>query len=226
VSSVYFKGITYVNGSWYVKVHASAYSKENHSSMNFNYVYRLDTREFCVEHVNESWFRLKKRVFEDEINGWEIETPGNFFLVANESDANQSPLRPLVVNWTQFPVYFTLSKDNLTKNITLFYINITSTINGFWFPDKVRIVNVMVCKSDTTSNETSTAQTSTTGKRASTDREPLSSPPQYPSCLGKQDNEMDKRKKNQAFLAFSQYSLNLPSKRALTRKSLIHIWVS
>ncbi|ASJ08840.1 hypothetical protein A3L11_06225 [Thermococcus siculi] len=162
VSSAYFKGVTYGDGSWYVNVHVFTYSKENHSSMNFDYVYRLDTRQFCVERVNESWFRLKKGVLKKEINGWKIEVPGNFFLVAKASDANQSPLRPLVVNWTQFPVYFTLRKGNLTKNLTLFYINTTSTINGFWFPDDVKIVNVTACKTSTNTSPSPTVGTNST----------------------------------------------------------------
>lgn len=156
VSAVYFKGVTHVNGSWYVNVHVFAYSRENHSSVNVDYVYRLDTGQFCVERVNESWFRLKKGMLKKEINGWKIEVPGNFFLVAKASDANQSLLRPLVVNWAQFPVYFTLRKGNLTKNITLFYINTTSTINGFWFPDDVKIVNVTVCKKTSANTPTGT----------------------------------------------------------------------
>jgi len=137
-------------------VHVFAYFKENHSSVNVDYVYRLDTGQFCVERVNESWFRLKKGMLKKEINGWKIEVPGNFFLVAKASDANQSPLRPLVVNWAQFPVYFTLRKGNLTKNITLFYINTTGTINGFWFPDDVKIVSVTVCKKTSANTPTGT----------------------------------------------------------------------
>ncbi|WP_148882538.1 CGP-CTERM sorting domain-containing protein [Thermococcus aciditolerans] len=168
VSSVYFKGITYVNGSWYVNVGVFAYSAEAQSGVNVDYVYRLKTKKFCVERVNASWSQLEKRVFKNEINGWRIEVPRNFFLVANASDTTWSPLLPLVVNWTQFPVYFTLKKGNLTRNVTLFYINTTNVINGFWFPNNVKIVNVTVCKTSANTSTSTAAETSTTPNKTIT----------------------------------------------------------
>ena len=168
VSGVYFKGVTYVNGSWYVNVGVFAYSAEAQSGMNVDYVYRLKAKKFCVERVNASWFQLEKRVFKNEINGWRIEVPRNFFLVANASDATWSPLMPRVVNWTQFPVYFTLKKGNLTRNVTLFYINTTNVINGFWFPNNVKIVNVTVCKTGENTSTSTTAETNGTARTTET----------------------------------------------------------
>ncbi|NJE06365.1 hypothetical protein E3E36_09450 [Thermococcus sp. M36] len=174
VSGVYFKGITYVNGSWYVNVSVFAYSAEAQSGVNVDYVYRLDTKKFCVERVNAGWSQLEKEVFKKEINGWKIEVPRNFFLVANASDTTWSPLLPLVVNWTQFPVYFTLKKGNLTRNVTLFYINTTNVINGFWFPNSVKIVNVTICKEVTNTSTRTIGKINTTHTQSSTSKTPTS----------------------------------------------------
>jgi hypothetical protein len=65
-------------------------------------------------------------------------------------------------------VYFLLEEDGQVRKVTLFYINTTSGLNGFWFPDSVNIVNVTVCKSTNTSENTTSSETSIKGARTAT----------------------------------------------------------
>jgi len=78
VSWMHFNGIKYVNGSWYVNVSVFAYSAKTHNASNLHYVFRLDTKDFCVKKVNVSWSRLKGSELKREVNGWKIEIPGEF----------------------------------------------------------------------------------------------------------------------------------------------------
>jgi hypothetical protein len=75
-----------------------------------------------------------------------------------------------IPSYSKLPVYFLLEKDGQVKNVTLFYINATENLTGFWFPGSVKIVNVTFCKpivapENATSNGTATqtsAQKNTT----------------------------------------------------------------
>jgi len=190
VSSVYFeglRGLAYLNDSWYVNVSVFAYSSKTLDSVNLNYVYRIDIGNFCFERVNISLSNFATKELKNTINGWKIEIPreflstyrngsvvnisyptADFFIIANVSDESWSPLHPLIVNWTQLPVYFVLKKNGQTKNVTLFYINTTNTINGYWFSDGVRIVNVTICKRATNITTSTTTGIETTPRSNAT----------------------------------------------------------
>ncbi|WP_148882874.1 CGP-CTERM sorting domain-containing protein [Thermococcus aciditolerans] len=195
ISDVYFNGIKYVNGSWYVNVSAFSYSAESQWGTTLGFVFRLDTRNFCVKKVNVNWSPLKGSEFKSEINGWRIEIPRVFllpslkngstipssyppadFLVAvNASNTGWLPRPFIIVNQTQFPVYFVLKKGNQMKNVTLIFLNTTPVqmwygyynenttgIPGYWFPDDVKIVNVTPCKKVNTSTSTAVGTNGTT----------------------------------------------------------------
>jgi hypothetical protein len=112
--------------------------------------------------INNTWVRVS-----NETAAW-IPPSADFYLIANSSIVNQSyyrylflKRRPIIVNWTQFPVYFLLKKDGQVRNVTLLYINTTNSINGFWFPESIKIVNVTSCK--LLANETPTTATNPKG---------------------------------------------------------------
>ncbi|ASJ17418.1 hypothetical protein A3L04_10220 [Thermococcus chitonophagus] len=208
VSWVHFNAVDYVNGSWYVNVSVFAYSADSQEGVNLNHVFKLDTRNFCIERAN-IYLSGFPRGMKYTINYWKIEIPrqfqakqvfingtwvrisnetamkippsADFFIVPNRTVENSkycrlifSHQRPLVVNWTQFPVYFTLRKGNWTRNITLFYVNITNAIKGFWFPSEVKIVNVTICKANSPYIEKTTTGTAI-GKNTTTTFSPVSS---------------------------------------------------
>ncbi len=203
ISWVYFNGVKYVNGSWYVNMSVFTYSAKTQNASKLHYIFRLDTGNFCIKKVSVGWSRLKGSMFKSEINGWRIEIPeefrakyvfingtwvqvGNktevrippsadFFLIAKHKVENSSycrPLfshqRPVIANWTQFPVYFVLKKNGQVKNVTILYINTTNTINGYWFPDSVRIVNVTICKRATNTTTSTTTGIETTPRSNAT----------------------------------------------------------
>jgi len=193
VSWVDFNGVKYMNGSWYVNVSFLAYSSEAHDGYKLNYVLRLDTKRFCAEKTNVNWSQIKGSTLTDEIRDWKIEIPRTFLLslknnsavqsgypsadvliVVNASNTKWLPRHFLIVNQTQFPVYFMLKKDHQVKNITLLFLNTTPVrmrygyynakttgIPGYWFPESIKIVNVASCK--LLANETPTTATTPTG---------------------------------------------------------------
>jgi hypothetical protein len=165
---VEYKGASFLNGSWYVEI-----------SNGVDRFYRLDTRHFCIEPANASWFWLPRGKVSDSIDGWQIELqslgPGGWshtnvsdvWVTKSKNVSSWSPGPATVANSSVFPIYFTLKKDNLTRNIALIYLNTSgndSLIQGFWFPKSVKIVNVTTCRSATTpedigSNKTMTSTT-------------------------------------------------------------------
>ncbi|KUH33814.1 hypothetical protein APY94_04640 [Thermococcus celericrescens] len=120
--------------------------------------------------INGTWVQVGNKT--------EVRIPpsADFFLIANSSVANGSysvpwllsNQRPVIANWTQFPVYFVLKKDGQVKNVTILYINTTNTINGYWFPDSVRIVNVTICKRATNTPTSTTTGIETTPRSNAT----------------------------------------------------------
>ena len=174
-----YKGVTFVNGSWYVEVNYYPPA----CSTKVDKIYRLDLGNFCIKPVNVSWFYLPKGETRDEINSWEIELqslgPGKWgqanvsdlWIASSKSASKWSPSPAIVVNSSVFPVYFILRKDDHTKNITLIYLNTTgnnSLIQGFWFPDGVRIVNVTICKRATNITTSTTTGIETTPRSNAT----------------------------------------------------------
>ncbi|WP_297418721.1 hypothetical protein [Thermococcus sp.] len=167
-----YKGASFLNGSWYIEV--KYYPKKSDEIDRF---YRLDIRHFCIEPANVSWLWLPKGNVSDSIYGWRIELqslgPGEWghtnvsdvWIALSRNVSSWSPGPVTLVNSSVFPVYFTLKKDNNTRKIVLIYINTTNNskglIEGFWFPESVKIVNVTACKStapkeNTTLNKTRT----------------------------------------------------------------------
>jgi len=163
-----YKGATFTNGSWYLEV--SYYSPD--CSTQVDKIYRLDTRDFCIEPANVSWFYVPKGEAKDEINGWKIElqSPGpgewsytnvsDMFIALNQNASKWSPVPPTIPDSGLFPVYFTLKKDNVARNITLIYVNTTDNplglVQGLWFPDDVKIVNITVCEKTSANTSTDT----------------------------------------------------------------------
>lgn len=153
-----YKGATFVNGSWYVEM--EYYQPD--CSTQVDRFYRLDTKHFCVEPVNVSWFWLPKGKVSDYINGWRIELqsfgPGEWgyanvsdlWIALSESAGKWFPGPITVPSSSVFPVYFILKKNGHAKNITLLYLNTTNNskglVQGFWFPNDVKIINVTVCR--------------------------------------------------------------------------------
>jgi len=97
-----------------------------------------------------------------------IPPSADFYLIAKHKIENSSYCRrlfshqrPVIANWTQFPVYFVLKKDDQVRNVTILYINTTSSINGFWFPGGVKIVNVNFCKPIVTPENATSSGTAT-----------------------------------------------------------------
>lgn len=181
----------YVNGSWYLNVTACGI---------LHYVYRLNLKSFCIKEVAVNWSQLAKNsTFKDRINGWKIVIPREFlpspdygpfkayfFIGVNSSVTKPTSVPPFIAipPYSKFPVYFLLEKNGQVKNVTLFYINATENLTGFWFPGSVKIVNVTFCKpivtqENTTSNGTATqtsAQENTTIHITNTTRETTKTP--------------------------------------------------
>jgi len=193
----------YVNGSWYLNVTACGI---------LHYIYRLNLKSFCIKEVAVNWSQLaKKSTFKDEINGWKIVIPKEFlpspdygpfkayfFIGVNSSVTKPTSVPPFIAipPYSKFPVYFLLEKDGQAKNVTLFYINATENLTGFWFPSSVKLVNVTFCKpvvtpENATSNETTTqtsAQKNTTIHTTNASRETNETPnttPTSPTRSGK-----------------------------------------
>jgi len=80
ITYIYFREIAYANSSWYINITYYVDIGE-FESKSFNDVYRLDVKNFCVEHVNMSLSRFEKSAFKEEINGWEIEIPRKFLPI-------------------------------------------------------------------------------------------------------------------------------------------------
>ena len=187
---MYFNEIKYANDSWYVDVSAFFYSEESQRGKNLDFIFRLDTKNLRVRKVNVNLSRLEGSELKNEINGWRIEIPriflppslennslvsyshlsANFLVVVNASNTGWLPGPFIVVNRTQFPVYFVLKRNNQVKNVTLLFLNTTPVwmwygyynenttgIPGYWFPDDVKIVNVTPCRNITNTANTSTA---------------------------------------------------------------------
>ncbi|MDK2869781.1 MAG: hypothetical protein PWP39_1016 [Pyrococcus sp.] len=169
-----FMNIFYLNGSWYVNLTSRAYPEGSFKSIDLNPVYRL-SEDFCVELVNVT---VTTKTENKTINGWEIVIPeefredpvfADFFIAENASVYNWSEVRRwidiekwhhFVPNSSNFPVYFLLKKGDQVRRVTLLYINTTDGLNGFWFPEDVKIVNVTLCKpTPTIINETTTSST-------------------------------------------------------------------
>ncbi|NJE06368.1 hypothetical protein E3E36_09465 [Thermococcus sp. M36] len=153
-----YEGASFVNESWYLMVKISGTKR----------FYRFNAKNFCVEPLNVSWFWLPRGKTSNEINGWRVELqpgPGEWgyanvseVWVTMSKNASIWSLGPAILtNSSVFPVYFTLRKGNLTRNITLVYLNLnvtrdnyvppnTSGVPSYWFPSDVKIVNVTVCK--------------------------------------------------------------------------------
>ncbi|WP_297536223.1 hypothetical protein [Thermococcus sp.] len=185
ITYVYFNWVYYANGSWYVNVSVSTYSPETDESFNRDYVYRLNLKNFCVEQTNITFRAIPVMAINGTINGWKIVVPSEFlpspdygpFKAYIFVSVNSSITKPenccsvlAIPSYSKLPVYFLLEKDGQVKNVTLFYINATENLTGFWFPGSVKIVNVTFCKpivapENATSNGTATqtsAQKNTT----------------------------------------------------------------
>ena len=157
-AEIIYKGATFFNGSWYVEVE---YYPQTCSTLVDRF-YRLDTEHFCVEPINVNWFWLPKGKVSDSINGWRIELqslgPGEWgyanvsdLWIALSESASKWFSGPITVPKSSvFPVYFTLERGDLKRNVTLVYLNTTNNskglVQGFWFPSKIKIVNVTVCR--------------------------------------------------------------------------------
>ncbi len=176
----------YVNGTWYLNVTACGI---------LHYVYRLNLTRFCINEVTINWSRLiRNSTFTNTVNGWEIVVPGEFlpspdygpfkayfFVGVNSSVTKPTSVPPFLAipPHSQLPVYFLLKKEDRVKNVTLFYINASENLTGFWFPENVKIVNVTFCKpvvtpENATLNETATqtsAQENTTLNTTNTSEE-------------------------------------------------------
>ncbi|WP_297497264.1 hypothetical protein [Thermococcus sp.] len=190
VSDVYFNEIKYANDSWYVDVSAFFYSAESQRGKNLDFIFRLDTKNLCVRKVNVNLSRLEESELKNEINGWRVEIPrvfllpslkngsaipssyptADFLVVVNASNTGWLPRPFIIVNRTQFPVYFVLKRNNQVKNVTLIFLNTTPVqmwygyynenttgIPGYWFPDDVKLVNVTPCRNVTNTANTRTA---------------------------------------------------------------------
>ncbi|NJE01793.1 CGP-CTERM sorting domain-containing protein [Thermococcus sp. JdF3] len=172
---IIYRRATFINGSWYVEME---YHLPDYSQVDM--VHRFDTRNFCVEPVNvSSWFWLHRGKISNGINGWRIELqswgPGEWgranvsdlWIASSKSASSWSPGPAIVAN-SSVPVYFTLKKGNLTRNVTLVYLNATgngSLIQGFWFPGDVKIVNVTLCeKANVNTSTSTTAETNGTAR--------------------------------------------------------------
>ncbi|WP_297535724.1 hypothetical protein [Thermococcus sp.] len=157
---VFYRGATFFNGSWYLW---TEYYPPACSTL-VDRIYRLDLRDLCIKPADVEWFELPRGNVSDSIDGWRIELqslgPGEWgyanvsdlWIALSENVTNWSPGGPITFPKSSvFPVYFTLKKGNLTKKITLLYINTTNNseglVQGFWFPGDVKIVNVTVCRS-------------------------------------------------------------------------------
>ena len=143
----------YVNGTWYLNVTACGI---------LHYVYRLNLTRFCINEVTVNWSRLSKNsTFTNTINGWKLVIPKEFlpspgygpfrayfFVGVNSSVTKPTSVPPFLAipPHSKLPVYFLLEKDGQVKNVTLFYINATENLTGFWLPESVKIVNVTFCK--------------------------------------------------------------------------------
>ncbi|WP_148882875.1 hypothetical protein [Thermococcus aciditolerans] len=165
---IIYRRATFINGSWYVEME---YYLPDYSRADM--VYRLDTRNFCIEQVNVSrWFWISQGKISNEINGWKIELqswgPGEWshanvsdlWIASSKSASGWSPGPAIVANSSVFPVYFIIKKDELVRNVTLVYLNTTgnnSLIQGFWFPGDVKIVNMTVCEKANVNTSTSMA---------------------------------------------------------------------
>ena len=113
--------------------------------------------------INGTWIKI-----DNETHSAPLILSADFFIGANASVFNSSYVRPWIRKYPHFapnssklPIYFVLRKDAWVKNVTLFYINTTSGLNGFWFPDSVKIANVTLCKSTTTPGNTASNGTAT-----------------------------------------------------------------
>ncbi|WP_297073167.1 hypothetical protein [Thermococcus sp.] len=185
-----YNGVVFVNRSWYLNI--TAYPQD--SSEGIEKVYKFNQRNFCVEPVGRNWSQLSKNGTSTAvINGWQIETPMNDICVTMSKNAwcwaHECCPSVILANSSVFPVYFTLRRGNHTRNVTVIYLNMNTTLEDFfnrlppntavpifWFPKSVKIVNVTVCKStapreNTTLNETKTqtsAQGSTTRSSTNT----------------------------------------------------------
>ena len=143
----------YVNGTWYLNVTACGI---------LHYVYRLNLTGFCVNEVTVNWSQLiRKSTFTGTVNGWKIVIPREFlpspdygpfkayfFVGVNSSVTKPTSVPPFLAipPNSKLPVYFLLEKGNQVRNVTLFYINASENLTGFWFPSSVKIVNVTSCK--------------------------------------------------------------------------------
>ncbi|WP_457742644.1 CGP-CTERM sorting domain-containing protein [Thermococcus sp.] len=180
ITYVYFNGIYHTNGSWYVNVSVSTYSPETVKSFNFDYIYKLNLKNFCVEQTNITFHTIPVKATNETINGWKIVIPSEFlpspdygplkaYFFLGVSPNITKPRNCCSVlaipSYSKLPVYFLLEKDGQAKNVTLFYINATENLTGFWFPENVKIVNVTICKRTTnTVTEIETTPRSNTTK--------------------------------------------------------------
>jgi len=163
---IYLYPELYWNGSWYVNI--SYYPVGG--IYRFGGMYILDTKNFCIEPtnltspewkhtINGLWIEIPKIFYSGEYWHSSSHNSAHFIILTNTSLLNDPIYGPaynqvfkhiptLTVNWTQFPVYFILSRHRVRKNITLFYLNITDIVRGGYLPEDVKIANVTVCKEE------------------------------------------------------------------------------
>jgi len=177
ITYVYFNWIYYTNGSWYVNVSISTYSPETVKSFNFDYIYRLDLKNFCVERTNLTFPTVPVMRIKGTINGWKIIIPSEFLPSPDYGPlkayfflgVNPNITKPVnccsslaIPSHSKLPVYFLLKKNGQVKNVTLLYINATESLTGFWFPNNVKIVNVTICEKANVNTSTKTVETNGT----------------------------------------------------------------